>query len=70
MGINLLGGVLLPKNKDNAEWNDIIEVRPPEYYSVPIMCTNGLPAEAVVKAGDTVKQGSLIAKPTTNSTKT
>lgn len=66
MGINLLGGVLLPKNKDNAEWNDIIEVRPPEYYSVPIMCTNGLPAEAVVKAGDTVKQGSLIAKPTTN----
>ena len=66
MGINLLGGIYLPKNKDNAEWTDITEIRPPEFYSVPIMCTNGLPAEACVKVGDTVKQGSLIAKPTTN----
>ena len=66
MGINLLGGIYLPKNKDNAEWNDIIEIRPPEFYSVPIMCTNGLPAQPTVKVGDLVKQGSLIAKPTTN----
>ena len=66
MGINLLGGISLPKNKDNAEWNDILEIRPPEFYSVPIMCTNGLPAKPAVKVGDLVKEGSLIAKPTTN----
>ena len=66
MGINLLGGINIPKNKDNAEWNDIIEIRPPEVYSVPIECTNGLPAEPCVKVGDYVKEGSLIAKPTTN----
>ena len=66
MGINLLGGISLPKNKDDEMWNDILEIRPPEFYSVPIMCTNGLPAEPVVKPGDKVKQGALIAKPTTN----
>lgn len=66
MSVNLLGGVRLPQNKDHTEWNDITEIRPPEFFSVPIECTNGLPAEPVVKAGDIVKQGSLIAKPKTD----
>lgn len=66
MSVNLLGGVRLPKNKDHTEWNDITEIRPPEFFSVPIECTNGLPAEEVVKPGDIVKQGSLIAKPKTD----
>ncbi len=66
MSINLLGGIRLPQNKDHTEWNDITEIRPPEFFSVPIECTNGLPAEAVVKPGDIVKQGSLIAKPSTD----
>lgn len=63
MGINLLGGVRLRK-KDNIEKNDIIELRPPEVYSVPTLCTNGFPVQITVKVGDTVKEGSLIAKPT------
>lgn len=66
MGINLLGGIKLPKNPDNPEWNDITEIRPPEFYSVPILNTNGLPTECTVKVGDSVKEGSLLAKPTLN----
>ena len=66
MSINLSSGIYIPKNKDNAEWNDIAEIRPPDTYYVPIMCTNGLPAEVTVQVGDKVKEGSLIAKPKQN----
>lgn len=65
MAINLLGGINLPKNKEKIEDNDILEIRPPEYYSVPILATNGFPAEETVSVGEYVKAGSLIAKPTT-----
>ena len=66
MKVNLAGGVNLLSNKDKAEWTDIIEIRPAEYYSVPITCSKSLPVEEVVKVGDQVLQGSLLAKPTTN----
>ena len=65
MAINLLGGINLPKNKENLEDNDILEIRPPEHYSVPILTTNGFPMEECVSVGDYVKEGSLLAKPTT-----
>lgn len=65
MGINLLGGVYLGK-KDDTEKTDVFEIRPPEVYSVPVLCTNGYPVEITVKVGDRVKDGSLLAKPTQN----
>jgi len=63
VGINLLGGIRLRKI-DNIEKNDILEIRPPEVYSVPVLCSKGYPVEITVKVGDKVKDGSLIAKPT------
>lgn len=66
MGINLLGGIFLAKGKNNIEWNDITEIRPPEFFSVAVEGSNGLPSEVIVKPGDIVKNGSLLAKPKTN----
>ena len=65
VGINLLGGVRLRK-VDKIEDTDIIEIRPPETFSVPVMCTESYPMEISVSVGDFVKDGSLIAKPTEN----
>lgn len=64
MAINLLGGVKLPKNNENLQYKDITEIKPPEVYAVPVVTSNGLPAEPVVKIGDEVEEGQLIVKPT------
>ncbi len=66
MGVKLTGGLYLPKNKKITSLNEIKQIADPQFFSVPITCTNGLPAEPVVEPGDCVKEGTLIAKPTTN----
>jgi len=63
LAINLRSGVRLPVAKDDTHINDIIEIRPPELFSVPVVCTNGYPVTLTVKVGDKVKDGSLLAKP-------
>lgn len=60
----MFGGVYLPKNKDNSNWNDIVEIRDPEMFVVPTMHSSGYKTEITVKVGDEVKRGSLLAKPT------
>lgn len=65
MGINLLAGVRL-RRVDKLENQDIMEIRPPETFSVPIVCTASYPMQVSVEVGDKVKEGSLIAKPTEN----
>lgn len=64
MAINLLGGVKFPAPKEKLQNIDITEIKPPETFVVPIITTCGLSAEPVVKVGDTVLEGSLLAKPT------
>lgn len=65
MGIKLTGGLYLPKNKLIKSVTEIKKISEPSFFSVPITCSNGMPAEPVVKKGDYVKEGTLIAKPTT-----
>lgn len=45
---------------------DITPLRPMEFYNVPLKVGTIAESEPVVHAGDTVKQGTLIAKPTGN----
>lgn len=45
---------------------DITPLRPMEFYNVPLKVGNIVESEPVVHAGDTVKQGTLLAKPAGN----
>lgn len=42
---------------------DIVQMRPVDFYNVPLKVKSIAESEPVVHIGDTVKQGSLIAKP-------
>lgn len=42
---------------------ELFEMRPPEYFSVPIVADDGDNATRAVNVGEKVKEGSLIAKP-------
>lgn len=42
---------------------ELFELRPPEYFSVPIVADDGNTASRAVNVGEKVKEGSVIAKP-------
>ena len=54
---------LFPLVKKNTIGADIKQLRPVSFYNVPLKLKNIAESEAVVQIGDTVKQGTLIAKP-------
>jgi electron transport complex protein RnfC len=57
------GGTHLPENKLSAK-SAIQQLVPPTYVTIPLKQHIGMPAVAVVKKGDTVKVGQLLAKST------
>lgn len=57
---------IYPQTKKNSIGIDITPLRPVEFYNVPCKLKNIAESEPVVKIGDEVKQGTLIAKPSGN----
>ncbi len=55
-----------PQTKKNTIGIDITPLRPMEFYNVPCKLKNIAESVPVVKIGDEVKQGTLIAKPSGN----
>ena len=62
--LNLRG--INPQTKKNTIGIDITPLRPMEFYNVPCKLKNIAESVPVVKIGDEVKQGTLIAKPSGN----
>lgn len=60
-----LRGIKAPKIKATTG-TDITPLRPVEFYNVPLKLKNVSESEPVVRVGDSVKQGTLIAKPVGN----
>lgn len=60
-----LRGIKVPNSTRPAS-SDILTLRPLEFYNIPLKLKNITESEPVVKIGDSVKQGTLIAEPTGN----
>ena len=59
--INFKG--IYPNVKKMSTGVDIAMLRPLNFYCVPLKLKNIAESEPVVRVGDSVKQGTLIAKP-------
>lgn len=63
MGLVTFRG-LYPFTKKNTIGKDILQTKSAGFFNVPLKLKNIVESEPVVKIGDVVKQGTLIAKPT------
>ena len=57
-------GVKIKKIAKKNSGNELIVLKPSEHYSVPLLADDGDASLKIVKVGDSVKEGTLIAKPT------
>ena len=62
MGLTGFRG-LYPIVKKNTIGEDIKQLKVASFYNVPLKLKNIIESESVVRIGDTVKQGTLLAKP-------
>ena len=56
-------GIKLKRQATKAKDNGFFELKPCEYYSVPLLADDGDGSARAVNIGEKVKEGSLIAKP-------
>ena len=56
-------GVRIKKINRYKHGEGIYELRPPEFFSVPLVADDGEQPQRAVNVGEGVKEGSLIAKP-------
>lgn len=56
-------GIKSTKHPVDDKNNGFFELRPPEYFSVPLLADDGEESFRAVNVGEQVKEGSLIAKP-------